>query len=1103
MPEHEVFRFGNGGTQVSQERWRLPTVVGGTLIVFWTSVVQVPSLGLLLGRDFLDAVGAVLNFARRALRCDHLDSSIIQLRQLTAGHFMLPLIPDVWKRPEALKWRRIGQDGIVEIQVSGAEWVRRRLIAKGIEPRSNLHEHLVTEQSFMAADIKFSGLDVSTGDLIHNNSGILNDKSDNFVGQPSVQATMPSAKRNCAPSSTSSSSRIPPQHGAVRSRISIEGSGSVDAVRFAPRRKSRLAHSWSALVVAAAALPSISSLSLSNSRDNRSLEAPGGFNGAQWSLGTPTSSVRSHQGSLHNWEPSGVLSSSQSTWNGSEFPGRSGVGRDDVGKRCKGTSDHIEARSYQRSQVRSLGSSEGRQTGRTSKGAHGLPTLKKDLLRLAALLNLELDGKETVDQLRAKCKPAVDLIKHGGGFSKKGASSAKSSEDSFVAPATPKPLRDLQTPQPSPLLSTSSRTEGSVTLEQVQVLMAEQGQQFQNMMSQVMTHMMNVAGQPPMSQFSMPMTSPPADIPSDVEMLPVDFCRAKGGGIHDDAGSERVPEEHSPSIGGADIRGGSPSDWKVAQRLKPGQQQLISQAWEKHVADRKAISTTAEQVRTAFEVEWKQDMNRYMNEVFAVNVALPGESPFVSEIYTDAQRILQVAQKRGHRVGPAMSLSTGWDFQLAEHRERALKWIRKHKPYVVVLAFPCSFWSPLQALNGPKDYDAAFERAFTLLQFALDVAEEQVKAGRRYILENPAGSRAWKLDAVRAWLQRMKSMVVKFDQCRYNLRGSTGELHMKPTFFATSAQAVVSEFLDKRCRRDHVHEQVIGGSRVTGPAGRYSSELAGAIVRALENQLEWELRRGGSMSAHDVLALEDGDDVVHEDDVQADHGELVQYGIDDSGSDVDVNVEDESKVEVSSKTMQAIKRLHEATGHRSTKRLARALVITGAPIAAILAAKRLKCSVCDERRRAKPRRPMSVPMPKDVNDQVHIDLLVAEDIAETRYFIVHMTDFASRYQMAGVLQSKASSEVIDFMKQHWLPLLGPPRVLVCDHGREFTSHEFEAFLASQGIYAFFTGIGAPWQNGIAERSGGSLRAILSAIVVSHSVTGMREMKNALGESVQA
>ena len=537
-PEHEVFRFGNGGTQVSQERWRLPTVVGGTLIVFWTSVVQVPSLGLLLGRDFLDAVGAVLNFARRALRCDHLDSSIIQLRQLTAGHFMLPLIPDVWKRPEALKWRRIGQDGIVEIQVSGAERVRRRLIAKGIEPRSNLHEHLVTEQSFMAADIKFSGLDVSTGDLIHNNSGILNDKSDNFVGQPSVQATMPSAKSNCAPSTTSSSSRISSRHGAVRSRINIEGSGSVDAVRFAPRRKSRLAHPWSALVVAAAALPSIPSLSLSNSRDNRSLEAPGRFNGAQWSLGTPKSSVRSHQGSLHNWEPSGVLSSSQSTWNGSEFPGRSGVDRDDVGKRCKGTSDHIEARSSQRSQVRSLGSSEGRQTGRTSKGAHWTTWRSSNTQEgpsstcspVEPGVGWQRDGGSVACQMQAGrgSDQAWRRTQQEGSIF--GQIFRRFAEDSFVAPATPKVLRDQgpQSPQPSPLLSTSSKTEESVTLEQVQVLMAEQGRQFQDMMSQVMTHMMNMAGQPPMSQFSVPMTSPPADIPSDVEMLPVDFCRAKG-----------------------------------------------------------------------------------------------------------------------------------------------------------------------------------------------------------------------------------------------------------------------------------------------------------------------------------------------------------------------------------------------------------------------------------------------------------------------------------------------------------------------------------------------------------------------------------------------
>ena len=155
----------------------------------------------------------------------------------------------------------------------------------------------------------------------------------------------------------------------------------------------------------------------------------------------------------------------------------------------------------------------------------GLPTLKKDLLRLAAFLEVELTGKETVDQLKAKVKPAVDLIKYGSG-PRKSASSAKSSEESFEVPTTPKALRDRQpqTPQQSPGLSTSSKPEEGVTMEQVQVLMAEQGRQFQDMMSQVMTHMMNIASQPPMTEFS---RTSEGRMP-DVEMLPVEFCNSKG-----------------------------------------------------------------------------------------------------------------------------------------------------------------------------------------------------------------------------------------------------------------------------------------------------------------------------------------------------------------------------------------------------------------------------------------------------------------------------------------------------------------------------------------------------------------------------------------------
>ena len=64
-------------------------MVGGTLVFVWTSVVEVKTLGLLLGRDFLEAIGGVISFTRRALRADHLDGKRIPLRQLVAGHFYL------------------------------------------------------------------------------------------------------------------------------------------------------------------------------------------------------------------------------------------------------------------------------------------------------------------------------------------------------------------------------------------------------------------------------------------------------------------------------------------------------------------------------------------------------------------------------------------------------------------------------------------------------------------------------------------------------------------------------------------------------------------------------------------------------------------------------------------------------------------------------------------------------------------------------------------------------------------------------------------------------------------------------------------------------
>ena len=85
-PEKENFKFGNGGVLPSATRYRLPAVVSGNLVLIWVSSGPVSSLGLLLGRDFLDGLGGVLDFGARTLVCKLFGETPTELKRLAAGH---------------------------------------------------------------------------------------------------------------------------------------------------------------------------------------------------------------------------------------------------------------------------------------------------------------------------------------------------------------------------------------------------------------------------------------------------------------------------------------------------------------------------------------------------------------------------------------------------------------------------------------------------------------------------------------------------------------------------------------------------------------------------------------------------------------------------------------------------------------------------------------------------------------------------------------------------------------------------------------------------------------------------------------------------------
>ena len=531
-------------------------------------------------------------------------------------------------------------------------------------------------------------------------------------------------------------------------------------------------------------------------------------------------------------------------------------------------------------------------------------------------------------------------------------------------------------------------------------------------------------------------------------------------------------------------------DFKLHGKFKKGISQMISQAWHQHRRDQLALSVGSKEIQDVYMATWDAEMREAMNETFAVEFDLT--STFLTEVYTDTEPVAQATRRRGLIAGESLTLGTGWDFHRPEHRHAALKLIRRLKPYVVVLAFPCSAWSQLLALNSSVDLDRLRAEALELVAFAIEVALLQRRGGRHYLMENPKSSLAWKLDIMEEFVVSTGALEVIVDMCRFGLRGPDGDLHKKSTKLLTSMQALVSFFLDKRCLGGHRHTPVIGGKKVTAAAGHYTKAFAEAVVEACLQQFDFErnlfikddIYESEVMTIeHDVLATGDEEEV-------------------ESDASFETSKEDEDKP-ISAAVKNAVYRLHVNTSHRSNQRLARALLICGAPKEAVLAAKRLKCAVCAERRNPKPRPVAALPPPRDVGQQVHLDLVILEDSLRNPYVVAHATDNVSRYQAAKVLKDKATSSVIHFLTVHWIPLLGRPHTIVADQGREFVSAEFGDWCDANSIYLYHIGVGAPWQNGICERSGATLKALVGAAVQSHAISSFEEMEMTLGEAVAA
>ena len=101
-------------------------------------------------------------------------------------------------------------------------------------------------------------------------------------------------------------------------------------------------------------------------------------------------------------------------------------------------------------------------------------------------------------------------------------------------------------------------------------------------------------------------------------------------------------------------------------------------------------------------------------------------------------RVGMEAGKFGLTVVDAMDLTTGWDFNLAEHRRQAEEYVDREKPFVLIGSPPCVAFSQLQTFVKDSERKAnQLAEGIRHMEFVVKLYRKQVEGGECSYTKTP------------------------------------------------------------------------------------------------------------------------------------------------------------------------------------------------------------------------------------------------------------------------------------------------------------------------------------------------------------------------------
>lgn len=171
------------------------------------------------------------------------------------------------------------------------------------------------------------------------------------------------------------------------------------------------------------------------------------------------------------------------------------------------------------------------------------------------------------------------------------------------------------------------------------------------------------------------------------------------------------------------------------------------------------------------------------------------------EVFAGRARVSELAHHYGLSSSQPFDKTFGIDLKSASGIKLLKGAVRKLKPLLLLVAWPCTFWS---LFNENMNYsqrlevlESLREEEMPLVDLGVDLCLEQDREGRYYLGENPLRSRIWKRTRVQELEDLPNNLSVTCEAGAYGAETRDGYPIQKPHKWVTNSEHIAQQLTAK------------------------------------------------------------------------------------------------------------------------------------------------------------------------------------------------------------------------------------------------------------------------------------------------------------------